>query len=104
MSGSSSALNIITESNSISFSIGSLIFGIDGNSQKSSTSEDTRINIAIADLIISDGLSFNLYQKKHSRRYWSWQRMSPRHISFLTERLHRKSYLMLFMNRTQKVI
>ena len=41
----------------------SLIFGVDGNSQKSITSSETCITIAIADLIISEGFSSNIFQK-----------------------------------------
>ena len=37
--------------------------GIYGNSQKSITSNDTRLNIFIEDLIISEGLPFNIDQK-----------------------------------------
>ena len=63
ISGFYSASNISSESNSRSFSNGSLIFGIYGNAQKLIFSNDTRLTIAIADLIISEGLPFNLSQK-----------------------------------------
>ena len=68
MSAFSSASNITTESNSRSVSNGSLIFGIDGNSQKSMTSNDTRLTIAIAGLIIPEVISFNLYQKPRFKK------------------------------------
>ena len=58
----SSASNISSESNSGSFSNSSLIFSIDGNSQKLITSNDTCLTIEIADRIISEGLPFNLSQ------------------------------------------
>ena len=45
------------------FSNGSLIFCIDGHSQKLITSNDTCLTIAISDLIISEGLPINLSQK-----------------------------------------
>ena len=61
--GLSSASNISSESNSRSVSNDSLIFVIDGNSQKLITSNDTRLTIAIADLILSEGLPYNLSQK-----------------------------------------
>ena len=51
--GFTSASNITTDSNSRSFSNGSLVFGIDGNYQTSITSNETCITIAISDLIIS---------------------------------------------------
>ena len=51
------------ESNSINVSNCSLIFGIDGNYQKPITSTETCLTISISDLIISEGPSFNLYQK-----------------------------------------
>ena len=63
MSRFSSASNITTESNSRCFSNGSLVFGFDGNSQKIITSNKTRLSIAISDLIISEVISFNIYQK-----------------------------------------
>ena len=63
ISGFTSASNITTESNSRSFSNGSLVFGIGGNSQKLITSNETRLTIAIADIIITEGLSFNISQK-----------------------------------------
>ena len=53
ISGFSYASNIITESNSRSFSNGSLVFGIDGNYQKLITSSETPLTVVIADLIIS---------------------------------------------------
>ena len=63
IAGFYSASNISYEINSISFSNGSLVFGIDVNDQKLITSNDTRLTIAIADLIISEGLPFNPSQK-----------------------------------------
>ena len=57
------ASNITTERNSRNLSNGVIIFGIDGNFQKPVTSNKTHITIATADLIIPEGLSFNLYQK-----------------------------------------
>ena len=62
ISGFSSASNLSSESTSRSFSNSSLIFGIDGNFQKLITSNDTRLTIAIAGLIISEGLPLNLAQ------------------------------------------
>ena len=63
ISGFTSASNIKSESNSRIYPNGSLVFGIDGNSQKSITSNNTCLNMAIAYLIISEGFPFNLYQK-----------------------------------------
>ena len=63
MSGFTSASNITTESNSRSFSNGSLVFGIDGNYQKLITSNETRLTIAILDLIISEVSPFKSPQK-----------------------------------------
>ena len=60
ISGFYSASNIPSESNSRSFSNGSLVFGIDGNYQKLITSNDTRLTISISDLIISKVRPFNL--------------------------------------------
>ena len=52
MSSFSSESNITTGSASINVSNDSLIFGIDGNYQQSITSNDTCLNIAIANIII----------------------------------------------------
>ena len=58
----------------LKFQASPLIFGIDGNSQKLITSYETRLTIAIADFIISEGLPFNLSQrprfKKFPRNYY----------------------------------
>ena len=66
--GFTSTSNITSEINSRIFSNGSLIFGIDGNSQKLITSNDTRLTIAIADLIISEGIPFNTAQKPRFKK------------------------------------
>ena len=68
ISGFSSVSNLSSESTSRSFSNGSLIFGIYGNYQKLITSNDTCLTIAIADLIISEGLPFNLSQKPRFKK------------------------------------
>ena len=99
-----SASNITTESKSRYVSNDSLIFVIDGNSQKAITSNETCITISIADLIISEILSFNLSQNHYSRRYLIWKGMFPRLIFLITEILDPKNYLMLFMNITWKEI
>ena len=63
ISGFTYSSSITSESNSSIFSNGSLVFVIDGNSQKLITPNDTCLTIAIAYLIISKGLPFNLDQK-----------------------------------------
>ena len=68
ISGFSSAKNISSESNSRSFSNGSLVFGIDESSQKLKTSNNTRLYITTVDLIISEGLPFNTSQKSRFRK------------------------------------
>ena len=75
ISGISSASNILSESNSRSFSNGSLIFGIDGNDQKLITSNDTSLTISIADPIISEGLPFNLSQKEIFKKVLEFSRI-----------------------------
>ena len=62
------ASNITPESNARSNSNGSIIFVIDDNYQKLITSNKTCLNIKIANLIISEGLYFNLSQNQYSRR------------------------------------
>ena len=51
------------ESNQTSSQKGSIFFMGDNNTQKMMTSNETRLTVAIADLIISEGLSFNLSHK-----------------------------------------
>ena len=46
----------------------SIISGIDVNSQKLITSNEAYLPVAIADLIISEGLSFNLSQKPRFKK------------------------------------
>ena len=40
----------------------------DNNTQKMMTSNETQITVAISDLIISEGLSFNLFQKPRFKK------------------------------------
>ena len=68
MSSFRSVSNITTESNARSSSSASLLFRIDGNAKKSMTSNETHINIAIADIIISEGLYFNIDQKPRLKK------------------------------------
>ena len=63
ITGFTYASNITSESNSIGFSNGSLVFGIDSNDQELISSNDTCLKISIADIIISEGLPFNIYRK-----------------------------------------
>ena len=68
MSVFSYASNITTESNLRSFTNGSLIFGIDKNSQKLITSNETNLTISTADINISEGLYFIIYKKPRSKK------------------------------------
>ena len=63
MSGFGSESNIKTDIHSRIFPNGSLVFDIYGNSQKSITSNETCLTISIADIIILEGLSFDISQK-----------------------------------------
>ena len=45
-----------------------MFFMGDSNTQKMMTSNETRLTVAIADLIISEGLSFNLSQKPRFKK------------------------------------
>ena len=45
-----------------------LFFGIGGNYHKSITSNETRITVAIVDIIIDEVLSFNLSQKPRFKK------------------------------------
>ena len=49
-------------------------FGIDGNYQKLITSNDTRLTIEISDLIISEGLLFNLSKKLRPKKVLEFSR------------------------------
>ena len=64
MPGFSYESNITTESNSRIFSNSSPVFGIDDNDKKYITSNKTHLTIAISDHIISEGIYFNLAQKR----------------------------------------
>ena len=64
----SSVSKITNEINSISVSNNSLLFGIDGSSQKLITSNDISLTIAIADFIILEILSFNISQKPRFKK------------------------------------
>ena len=100
ISGFSYASNISSESKSRSFSNGSLIFGIDSNSQKLITSNDNFLTIAVADLIISEGLPFNLSQKTRFKKVMELSRNFSRNIFLPTIISYPKYYLILFLNRT----
>ena len=63
-----SASNITTDSKLRKFSNGLLIFGIDGNYKKLITFNKTRLTIYIADLIISEGLPFNIPQEPRFKK------------------------------------
>ena len=43
-------------------------FTVENNTQKMMTSNDTRLTVAISDLIISEGLYFNLSQKPRFKK------------------------------------
>ena len=63
------------ESNSRSNPTGSPILVIDGNSQKNKiTSNETRLTIAVSDVIISEGLSLNIYQNKIFKKVLEFSR------------------------------
>ena len=63
------------ESNSRSNPTGSPILVIDGNSQKKKiTSNETRLTIAVSDVIISEGLSLNIYQNKIFKKVLEFSR------------------------------
>ena len=56
------------DSNKTSSQRGSIIFMGDNNTQKMMTYNDTRLTVAIADLIIYGGLSFNISQKPRFKK------------------------------------
>ena len=91
MSNFSSASNITTEIDSINSSNVLLVFGIDGNYQKSITSNKTCLTISVSDIIITEVLAFNLYQDQDSIRKWICQVMFPRLIFLLPESLYPKN-------------
>ena len=67
ISGFTFASNITTESSSRIFPNGTLVFVIDGNYKKLITFNKTRLNISIADPIISESLTFTFSQKTKIR-------------------------------------
>ena len=74
ISGFSSASNISSESTSRSFSNGSLVFVTDENSQKLITSNDNCLTIAISDLIISEGIPFDISPKPRFNKVLDFSR------------------------------
>ena len=50
------------------------------------SSNETHLEVAIADLIITEGLSFNLSQKLNSRRYYIFKETYPKVITLKTEK------------------
>ena len=56
------------ESNQTTPQKGSIFFTGDNNTQKMMTSNETCLTVAIADLIISEGLSFNISQKPRFKK------------------------------------
>ena len=56
------------ESNQTSSQKGSIVFMGDNNTQKMMTSNETRLTVAITNLILSEGLSFNLSQKSRFKK------------------------------------
>ena len=56
------------ENNQTSSQRGSIFFIGDKNTQKMMTSNETRLTVAISDLVISEGLSFNLSQKPRFKK------------------------------------
>ena len=50
----------------------------DNNTQKMMTSNETRLTVAIADLIISEGLSFNLSQKPRFKKVLELERYASK--------------------------
>ena len=50
----------------------------DNNTQKMMTSNETRLTVAISDLIISEGLSFNLSQKPRFKKVLDLARNVPK--------------------------
>ena len=56
------------ESNQTTPQKGSIVFTGENNTQKMMTYNETCVTVAISDLIISEGLSFNIYQKPRFKK------------------------------------
>ena len=100
MSIFSSASNITTEINSRSVSNASFIFGIDGNSQRPISSNETRLTIDIYDIIILEGLFFNLSQKPGFKKLMEFASNISKNYIHTNRNLIFKHQMDLFMNRT----
>ena len=90
------------ESNPTTPQKGSIIFMEDNNVQKTMTSNETHITVAIADLIISEGLYFNIYQKPRFKKVLDLARTAPKSYQTLNIKLISKDFWMLFMIKTWK--
>ena len=71
----STSCNTSPESSKTTNQKGSIIFMGDIKTQNMMTSNETRLTVAISDIIISEGLSFNISQKLGSRRRLIWQKI-----------------------------
>ena len=80
------------ESNRTSSQRGSIYFMGDNNTQKMMTSNETRLTVAIADLIISEGLSFNLAQKHRFKKVLELARTVSKCYQLPKKSLHQRIF------------
>ena len=66
----------------------------DNNTQKIMTSNETLLTVAISDLIISEGLSFNLSQKPRFKKVLELARTVSNFINPPTESLYLRIFWM----------
>ena len=82
------------EINQTSSQSGSIFFMGDNNTQKMMTSNETRLTVAIADLIISEGLSFSLSHKSRFKKVLELARLYQNVINLQTESLYQSIFWM----------
>ena len=103
-SGFSCALNISSEINWRSFSNGSLIFVIDGNSQKIILPTIIVLLFQYQILLSQNAFPLIFPKDQYSKRHCSCQGTFPIHIFLPKESSYPKNKLILFMNKTWKGI
>ena len=74
----------------------------DNNTQKMMTSNKTRLTVAIADLIISEGIYLNIYQKPRFKKVLDLARTVLKVVKIQTESLYLRIFWMLFIIRRWK--
>ena len=74
----------------------------DNNTQKTMTSNETRLTVAITDIIISEGLFFNIAQKPRFKKVLDLARTVSKSYQPLNRKLISKGFLDLIRDQNTK--